>query len=102
MDLIEKAIVNDKGVYLPKNVIIYERKLVKNEILYKFKNAKLVYDALVTYHKSLSEIDNLDFILKHFNFWISGGIPKKIKNVNSSLNSLVDVLTNVSPNPYHV
>jgi len=101
LGLIEKAIVNDAGVFLPKHKLAYDRKPVGNEILYKLKNPRLIYDALIIYQNSLSEIDNIERILNYFNYMISDGIPKKIKNSTSSLNSIEEVLYTVFPHPYY-
>ena len=101
LDLIEKAIVNDEGVLLPNHKLTYDRKPVGNEILYKLKNPRLIYDALIIYQNSLSEIDNIERILNYFNYMISDGIPKKIKNSTSSLNSIEEVLYTVFPHPYY-
>ena len=101
LDLIEKAIVNDAGVLLPKHKLAYDRKPVGNEILYKLKNPSLIYDALITYQNSLSEIDNIEHILNYFNYMISDGIPKKIKNRKSSMDSVEEVFFDVFPHPYY-
>ena len=101
LDLIEKAIVNDAGVLLPKSKRTYDRKPVGNEILYKLTNPPLIYNTLITYQNSLSEIDNIEHILNYFNYMISDGVPKKIKNYISSLDSAIEVFYDVFPHPYY-
>jgi len=101
LGLIEKAIVNDVGVFLPKSNRAYDRKPVGNEVLYILTNSRLIYDALITYQDSLSEIDNIEQILNYFNYMISDGVPKKIKNYMSSMDSIVEVFYDVFPHPYY-
>jgi len=101
LGLIEKATVNDAGVFLPKSKRAYNRKPVGNEILYTLTNSRLIYDALIAYQNSLSEIDNIEQILNYFNYMISDGIPKKIKNYMSSLDSAIEIFYDVFPHPYY-
>ncbi|GAI59223.1 unnamed protein product, partial [marine sediment metagenome] len=77
------------------------RKPVGNEVLYKLTNSRLIYDALIAYQDSLSEIDNIKHILNYFNYMISDGVPKKIKNYMSSLDSTIEVFYDVFPHPYY-
>jgi len=101
LGLIEKAIINDAGVLLPKTNRAYDRKPVGNEVLYILTNARLIYDTLIVYQNSLSEIDDIGQILNYFNYMISDGIPKKLKNYMSSLDSIVEVFYDVFPHPYY-
>jgi len=99
--LIKKAIINDTGVFFSKSKRVYDRKPVGNEILFILANSPLIYDALIAYQDSLSEIDNIEHILNYFNYMISDGVPKKLKNYMSSLDSAIEVLYDVFPHPYY-
>jgi predicted ArsR family transcriptional regulator len=99
LSLIEKAAVNDSGVVLRK--LVYDRKPVGNEILYKLKNPRLIYDALIAYQNSLSEIDDIELILYYLNYMISDGVPKKLKNRKSSMNSVEEAFYDLFPHPYY-
>jgi DNA-binding transcriptional ArsR family regulator len=105
-DIIGPAIICDKGVYLPKNNIIFERRPTGSEILYKLKDPKRIYDSLVAYPGCVSDIPDIDVIIHYYDFIFlekfSKKIPKKILNMNTIVDKTLDNLFTVFPHPYHV
>jgi DNA-binding transcriptional ArsR family regulator len=100
-DIIEQAPVGDGIVHRLKHSHVIKRPRIRNEIIYRLKNPKLIYDLFITHRKSLDEetINKFMAVLK----WISlGGTPKKLIGQNDCIDEAAAAIFEVFPHPYHV
>jgi len=100
-DIIEPAPVGDGIVHRLKHSHVIKRPRIRNEIIYRLKNPKLIYDLFITYRKSLDEETTNKFmaVLK----WISSeGTPKELIGHNDCIDEVAAAIFEVFPHPYHV
>lgn len=101
MDLIEIAPVGDGIVYRLSPSSVLERKIDKNEKIFRLKNPDKIYNLLITYNKSLSkEISFFLSIVKFSEYVWEDEPPKKLRASDKIIDTIVDAFFEVFPPPF--
>jgi len=97
--IIKPVNVNNGEIYANNKKLIIERKLIGREIVFKLVDPKLIYDLFITNYDSLLDKNSkiiIDFIKK----CDSPDPNKKYKNLDSTIDTMIDNYFELFPNPY--
>jgi len=99
MNIIEPALIGDKIVYGPGNWIKIDRSCVGKEKPFRVKDIKLVGKTIETYEKNLSD-ENIDSLIDWWNLFCLD-VPRRVKNAEHTIDSVMQTLFEIFPHPYH-
>ena len=99
MDIIEPAEVGD-GVVISSWGTVIERFPVGREIIYRFKNAELLWDILITYQESYLDGFLTKLILDSIMFHGKDEMPKRLKTLDAGIDSAIELAFEFFPIPF--
>jgi len=100
--IIEQAPTKNGKVYTRRKFIkIIIRASVKNEIIYRLKDPRAIFDSLVIYKKNSIGVNFIDYLIEVIKFKDSINFRPPVLSEKEFYKSFIGVLFNVFPHPYH-
>jgi DNA-binding MarR family transcriptional regulator len=101
-DIIEHAPIKDGLIPFHEHPRFLKRKPEGNEVIFRLKNPRFIYNSLIKYKKSLSDSKLIEEIIELFDWAISGEQPEIVLSSKYFDDNFIDTFYDIFPHPYHV
>ena len=88
--IVEKKKIDNGMIFKNDPPHVIKRAQVSSEKIFVLKDSWRIYDLLIKHKKNLNDKEIVEFLIEHVEFYITGGIPKKVQNREETINSIVN------------